>query len=389
MSTSTDKSFIRAFNPTPKDETMKPTATPWTVQSTGNVEASRATSQVVVGPDPVSDAMSVSDTHFSLPEQVAAANRAAARVVPQTTPQITGSFAPTTPSADDLDRYGSPATAPPPVESSGTRNLRVETGDAVMPPTPHFLRMQREGIPARQTNQFAIPQEEITSGQRPAGGIRPQWEVDHFRWPVVCDVLRETSAHRLDDVVESMIAQAERGNKVVAVTSFDRKEGRSTIAMSLARLAAQSKLDVALVDGDLDEPSIGSYLGITFDTSWNHIDPKLPLGEAAIVSIRDQFVVFPAAHDTAFPERTVRNNAGPLLASMCESFDLIFIDIGPIYTAAHRWLMPESCNLIRNALVVRDVRRTSVEQVDDACCRLVKAGVQNMAIIDNFQSVEN
>lgn len=387
MSTSTDHSFIRAFNPTPKDQIMKPTVTPWTVQSTGAVEATRATSQVVVGPEPVSDAVSVSETHFSLPEQVAAANRAAARVVPQTTPQISGQFVPAASPA--VEPNESPAIKSPPSEPTTSRHFRVENGETVMPPTPHFLRMQREGVAARQTNQFAMPQEEVDGGQRAAGGIRPQWEVDHFRWPVVCDVLRETSAHRLDDVVESMIAQAERGNKVVAITSFDRKEGRSTIAMSLARLAAQSKLDVALVDGDLDEPSIGPYLGITFDTSWNHIDPKLPLGEAAIVSIKDQFVVFPAAHDTAFPERTVRNNAAPLLASMCESFDLVFIDIGPIYTAAHRWLMPESGNLIRNALVVRDVRRTSVEQVDDACCRLVKAGIQNMAIIDNFQGVDN
>jgi Mrp family chromosome partitioning ATPase len=377
MSTTTDQSFIRAFKPTPEDETMKPKVTPWTVQSAGAVAASpQAINQVVIGPSTVEDAFSVMETHFSLPEQVAAANRAATRVVPRTSPQISGQV-----TTSDAPRTQS---APPAAQPAPTRHYRIETGDASMP-TPHFLRMQRDGMAGRQTNQFAVGQQDLDGGQRPSGNIRPQWEVDEFRWPVVCDVLQDTSSHRLKDVVESMIAQAELGNKVVAVTSFDRKEGRSTIAMSLARLAAQSKLDIALVDGDLDEPSIGTYLGITFDTSWNHIDPKLPLGEAAIVSIKDQFVVFPAGHDTAFPERTVRNNAGPLLASICESFDLVFVDVGPIYTAAHRWLMPESCNLIRNALVVRDVRRTSVEQVDDACCRLVKAGVQNMAIIDNFQ----
>lgn len=388
MSKTTDRSFIRAYNPT-AEETMKPTVTPWTVQSTGTVaSASQTTSQVVVPPAQATQAASVSETHFSLPEQVAEANRSAARVIPKTQSQISG-----TPYINNQASAASPGTASPAAQPAqapqhqrtGTRHFRIETGEMATPPTPHFLRMQRES--ARQTNQFAVAHQDNTVA-RPAGTIRPQWEVDEFRWPVVCDVLRDTSSHRLDDVVESMLTQAKLGNKIVAVTSFDRKEGRSTIAMSLARLAAQSNADVALVDGDLDEPSIASYLGVTFDTSWNHIDPKLPLGEAAIVSIKDRFVVFPAGHDTAFPERTVRNNAGPLLATLADSFDIIFVDIGPIFTAAHRWLMPESNSQIRNALVVRDVRRTSVEQVDDACCRLVKSGVQNMAIIDNFLGVD-
>ena len=392
MSNTTDRSFIRAYNPTAEDETMKPPVTPWTVQSTGTVASTpRSTSHVIVEPASADEAVTVSDTHFSLPEQVAAVNLAAARVIPKTSPQISGQSTGVTANSGTFSPHSAPQTGSQPSISpepqrTGTRHFRIETGESATPPTPHFLRMQREGA-ARQTNQFAVAHEENTIA-RPAGTIRPQWEVDEFRWPVVCDVLRDTSSHRLDDVVESMLTQAKLGNKIVAVTSFDRKEGRSTIAMSLARLAAQSRVDVALVDGDLDEPSIANYLGVSFDTSWNHIDPKLPLGEAAIVSIKDRFVVFPAGHDTAFPERTVRNNAGPLLATLSDSFDIIFVDIGPIFTAAHRWLMPEAGSQIRNALVVRDVRRTSVEQVDDACCRLVKSGVQNMAIIDNFLGVE-
>ncbi len=476
MSNATDRSFIRAYNPKAEEnETMKPRVTPWTAQSTGTVDVSKATGQVVVGQGSVaqaaaSEAVGLAETDLSLPEQVAAVNWAATRVIPKSVPTISGKrvppkapIAPSTPpptivrwtdpphnvqvaaeqpvapqaavshpaaepftanqpmaahstapqavvrttspalssqtapdpnaaappntdqSTSSFQTTGQPTTGTTAASSFGGRHYRTEAAHAA--PTPHLLRTQHAN-PARQTNQFAVATEESAGVPRPVERIRPQWEVDQFRWPVVCNVLQDTSSHRLNDVIESMVEQAKLGNKVVGVTSFDRKEGRSTIAMSLARLAAKAKVDVALIDGDLDEPSIAGYLGVSFDTSWNHIDSRLPLGEAAIVSIKDQFVVFPAGHDTAFPERTVRNTAGPLLANLCESFDIIFVDIGPIFTAAHRWLMPEIGNQIRNALVVRDVRRTSVEQVDDACCRLVKAGVQNMAIIDNFLGVD-
>jgi Mrp family chromosome partitioning ATPase len=275
--------------------------------------------------------------------------------------------------------------------TTSTKHYRIDPHDTVMPPAPHHKTeaAKSEQPPARQTNQFATSQEDVSAKQNVAPGIRPQWEVDRFRWPVVCDVLRDTSAHRLEDVVESLNAQTQRGDRIVAVTSFDRHEGRSTIAMCLARLAAKSKRNVALVDGDLDHPSIGQYLGVAFDTSWNRLDAKLPLGEAGIVSIDDQFVVFPANQDSAFPEREVRTHSGPLLATLSEAFELVFVDIGPMYTAAHRWLMPESRDLIKSALVVRDVRQTTMDQVDDVCCRLVKSGVQNMAIIDNFQGLDD
>lgn len=390
MST-TDQSFIRAYTRDTEDHGMNksPISSSAAAPSYGE-----GTSRVVVSQPPISQSVIVADTHFSLPEpdvgsvlgaqvQVTPLQREPAREIPASQPSV--QHLRVTPSHSE-----SPAVPP----TTGTRQYRVDASDTVMPPAPHVQKPpaaqpEVSNLMARQTNQFATSQEDLSARQNPARGIRPQWEVDRFRWPVVCDALRDTAAHRLEDVVESLIAQTECGDRVVAVTSFERNEGRSTIAMCLARLAANSKRSVALVDGDLDQPSIGQFLGVAFDTSWNRLDAKLPLGEAGIVSIEDQFVVFPANQDTAFPEREIRNHSGPMLATLSDSFDLVFVDIGPMYTAAHRWLMPESQQLIKSALVVRDVRRTTMDQVDDVCCRLVKSGVQNMAIIDNFQGLDD
>lgn len=393
MST-TDQSFIRAYTRDTEDNGMNKSPNS-TAEAAPLYE--EGTSRVVVSQPPISQSVVVADTYVSLPEPEATAGqdapvpdtpgtRAPVREIPASKPSVQHFRV----EPDHTERrIDEPAT--------GTRKFRVDASDTVMPPAPHVHNIHKmstaapeiDHSPARQTNQFATSQEDLSARPNPVRGVRPQWEVDRFRWPAVCDVLRDTSAHRLEDVVESLIAQTENGGRIVAVTSFDRNEGRSTIAMCLARLAAKSKRNVALVDGDLDQPSIGQYLGVAFDTSWNRLDAKLPLGEAGIVSIKDQFVVFPANQNTAFPEREIRNHSGPLLATLSDSFDLVFVDIGPMFTAAHRWLMPESRQLIKSALVVRDVRRTTMDQVDDVCCRLVKSGVQNMAIIDNFQGLDD
>lgn len=390
MST-TDQSFIRAFTRDTEDNGMNKSPISTSVAAPSYEEG---TSRVVVSQPPISQSVVVAETYISLPESEVATvpdsltqdtpvQREPVREIPASQPTVRHFRA-------EPSQSESPGAAP----TTDTRQYRFDAGDTVMPPAPHIHKPptatpEFDDSPARQTNQFATSQEDLSARQNPTRGIRPQWEVDRFRWPAVCDVLRDTSAHRLEDVVESLIVQTELGERIVAITSFDRNEGRSTIAMCLARLAANSKRDVALVDGDLDQPSIGQYLGVAFDTSWNRLDAKLPLGEAGIVSIKDQFVVFPANQNTAFPEREIRNHSGPLLATLSDAFDLVFVDIGPMFTAAHRWLMPESRQLIKSALVVRDVRRTTMDQVDDVCCRLVKSGVQNMAIIDNFQGLDD
>ncbi len=377
----TDQSFIRVYTQPPEDNGMK--KSPFSTSAAPPYD--ETTSRFFISQPPISQSVVGADTDISLPEpEVVAVQGTFFAELPAPSEAMQEIPAERTsvrhlraePSRDDT--------------TTGTKHYRADLRDTVMPPAPHLKSEKAESDPpARQTNQFATSQEDVSAKQNNPPGIRPQWEVDRFRWPVVCDVLRDTSAHRLEDVVESLISQTQRGDRIVAVTSFDRKEGRSTIAMCLARLAAKSKRNVALVDGDLDHPSIGLYLGVAFDTSWNRLDAKLPLGEAGIVSIADQFVVFPASQDSAFPEREVRAHSGPLLATLSESFELVFLDIGPMYTAAHRWLMPESQDLIKSALVVRDVRKTTMDQVDDVCCRLVKSGVQNMAIIDNFQGLDD
>ena len=124
--------------------------------------------------------------------------------------------------------------------------------------------------PGQQLNQFLTTSK--VAGAPLTVRYRPQWEVDRFRWSNVSDRLKASSAHRMVDVIHGLTAQAKSGSRRVAITSYDRGEGRTTFAMNLARQAAESGMEVAIFDADFDNPSIARETGISFDVGWNRLE---------------------------------------------------------------------------------------------------------------------
>lgn len=296
-----------------------------------------------------------------------------------------------------------------------TLRPRIDGTDTVMPPQPHFTvhnntSVQDTPIPEKVTEETVAMMPVAESETAPAETgqqlnhflttsrvasapltvrFRPQWEVDRFQWSAVSKRLRGSSSHRLEDVVQGLTAQARAGNRRVAVTSYERGEGRTTFALNLARQAAEAGLEVAVFDADLDSPHIGRYTGVNFNTGWNRVESSGSIGEAGIVSVEDRFAIFPYVPTvTQIPERVIRERAGEILEQLTQSFEMVVIDVGPIFTAAHRWFRPGEEPVAQSALVIRDVRNTAVQHVDDVCCRLIEVGIQNMAIIENFQTTQ-
>ncbi len=207
----------------------------------------------------------------------------------------------------------------------------------------------------------------------------PEWEVDGFRWPSACERLYTKCADRITDVVRPLLHAAWRGRNVIGVTSFSRGEGATTAALCLARTAASFNVPTVLVDGDVHQHSIGEMLGISFNQGWNNND--IPFEEAAVASTNDQLVVMPAAEGTADIPRTLK-----LVQELANQFEIVIVDTGPIFTAAHHWFEQPICSLMHNAIVVQDVRTTSDDQLEDVNSRLAKSGMLDVAIIENFSS---
>ena len=78
-----------------------------------------------------------------------------------------------------------------------------------------------------------------------------------------------------------------------------------------------------------------------------------------------------------------------MLERIANCFELVVLDAGPVFVAAHHWFSQPCVGKLGSALIVRDVRRTDTAQLDDVCCRLRGAGVANMSIVENFQFGES
>jgi hypothetical protein len=213
------------------------------------------------------------------------------------------------------------------------------------------------------------------------------WEVDHFLYPAVCDRLQMESSDGLAGVVRAVLTRAWQDRRILCLTSFGRSEGTSTIALCIARLVAAFDMKVALVDGNFESPRLAQNLGLTFDPGWTDDASSGSLQECAIASLDDQTVVFPLriAPQTQAAFDVDRQQVAQCLGIWQECFDLVLIDAGAMFRAAHIWFEPPAAPLIHGAFVVRDIRNTCRGQVDDVVHRLQRAGLADVSMIDNFQ----
>ena len=255
-------------------------------------------------------------------------------------------------------------------------NLKSRTATGFEPPHPPGPTYRLDG--AAPSDPAAAPD---------ARPFRPQWEVDGFDFPAICQELHQKSAEGLAELLRAVLTRAWRGKNVVAFTSFGHSEGTTTVALCIARLAASFSARVALLDGNIEHPTLAEALDLEVSASWSDMSRDVPLVEAAIGSADDRMVVLPlVAENEEEWKNAARQRAGSVIASLADSFDLVLIDAGPIYQAAHVWFSANHGPVIHTATVVRDLRRTANSQLEDVCLRLQQAGIQDVAIVDNFRA---
>ncbi len=224
-----------------------------------------------------------------------------------------------------------------------------------------------------------------TSAQPLADAFVPAWEVDAFRWPEICKQLDDVTDGRLTQSGDELFVATQDGLRVLAVTSTDRLEGRTTLALSLARTAARAGTRVALVDADAANPELARRLGMEAPCDWREVVSRgEPLSEAAVASLDDHVTLFPKT----FPMDDESNSFDEvLLASVRElgkHFDLVVVDLPPVALGN----MPgkgvlEPCP-IDMVVVMRNVRATSQEQTMATVSSLRRLGVRAVGVVENF-----
>jgi capsular exopolysaccharide synthesis family protein len=124
--------------------------------------------------------------------------------------------------------------------------------------------------------------------------------------------------------------------KVVAVTSALPNEGKTTISMCLARVAAMSGQKVCVVDCDLRMQSINDVIDIETDVGILQVlAGEAPWRSAIVRDPNSDAHVLPVATAGFTPRDVFGSDAmAQLIADLREHYDLVVLDCAPILAVA-------------------------------------------------------
>ena len=276
---------------------------------------------------------------------------------------------------------------------------RLDPANATAPPQWHASFAQvvaKAAIESASEETFSTP-EPASRVESPSGSVppppdsksefRPQWEVDRFQWPAAVEMLVNDYADWLTGILDRLVGQAEPSFPVTAVTGYSHGEGCTTLTLALARLAASRGMSVILVDGDHATPQIAQQLGLSFDAGWDErVGDPSTLSEVSIQSLEENLTVLPLRpRDHAEPSPD-RKSAASAIADLSSEFDLVLVDVGPMFSAVRFWFDREDDRVVDGALVVRDLRTVTDQQLDDVLQRLASREIPVVGIAENFGS---
>jgi Mrp family chromosome partitioning ATPase len=209
------------------------------------------------------------------------------------------------------------------------------------------------------------------------------WEVDRYLYPTITDRLLsryEYFAHAGDKLKQA----AQAGLKVLGITGVGRDEGRSTLAICLARAAARSGLKVVLIDCDFQRPRLAQHIGLDVATGWESVAlDAVALAEVAIRSLEDGVTLLPLLDEAKTNTLSLTDDrVAKILAQARQNNDVVILDIGPLDAAAAHHA--SAATPLDAAIVVWDRRRRKLEEAEAVAKSLSAAGVEAVGIAENF-----
>jgi Mrp family chromosome partitioning ATPase len=214
----------------------------------------------------------------------------------------------------------------------------------------------------------------------------PQWEVDSFQWPRTCQKLMADERGYLARAGDKLLAAAQDGLRVLAISGSRRGEGRTTLALCLARAAAKAGLQTAIMDCDFARPQLASKIGLEAAHGWQEAAlGNIPLSEAAVKSLADNITVLPLESAAAARKVSLADpRVTATIRAAAATFDLLILDLGPLAAGAAPAFPPgEKCPLDA-AIVVRDLRFATATESEAVGHALQDAGVEAVGIAENF-----
>lgn len=127
-----------------------------------------------------------------------------------------------------------------------------------------------------------------------------------------------------------LVASADAPPKVVLIASAQPGDGKTSLAISLARLSAVAAVEgrVLLIDGDLRKPSVAPRIGANPEKGLMHLfSGEAGLDDVIVTDPKSGLHVLPANIGTPNPPELLNStHMRDLLAKLRSSYDMIIID---------------------------------------------------------------
>jgi uncharacterized protein involved in exopolysaccharide biosynthesis/Mrp family chromosome partitioning ATPase len=192
----------------------------------------------------------------------------------------------------------------------------------------------------------------------------------------VIDYPTSAFAQAMDELAQRLLAQ---NTKVLAVTSAQHGEGKTTIAVALARAAARRGARVVVVEGDLKRPMASRAFGIAAVEAgvYEATSRSLPLSRCLYKDPRSSALVLSSPKPLRDPHVLLGSRGfAQLIAHLRSSSDLVIVDSAPALSSNDS---PQSARLADAILMV--VRNSDRPAVSGAVDAMQSVGVPPIGVV--------
>ena len=173
------------------------------------------------------------------------------------------------------------------------------------------------------------------------------------------------------------------GNKVIAVTSTQKGEGKSITSVNLAIVMAEdTKKKVLLIDGDMRKPSIHAFFNCKSEYGLvDLLKNKIDIEPLLISSGINNLTILPGGEPVESPSDIIANpRFKEGIERLKKRFDYIIIDSPPIIPFADMNILGD---IVDGILLVVKAETTPKERVLDALKSLNKENIIGVVLNDS------